>query len=195
MAGELRITGGALARRRIAVPAAADRGALRPTSDKVRAAMMNALGARLQGARVLDAFAGSGALGFEALSRGATRATFVERDRRSADVIRDSADALALAEQVDVIADDVARVVRRLPAEGFEVVFADPPYALTLDALLPDLGRLVATGGLLVLERDRRAQDDAPQGFGIWRDRRYGDTRVVMYAKGPVEEDSSDERE
>lgn len=183
MAGELRITGGALARRRITVPPAADRGTLRPTSDKVRAALMSALGARLEGARVLDAFAGSGALGIEALSRGALHATFVERDRRSATVLSDNIHTLGLEARAEVVIDDVKRALLRLPAGAFDVVLADPPYALGVDDLMPQLARAASGDGVLVIERDRRARDATPDGWQVLRDRLYGDTRVLMYCR------------
>lgn len=183
MAGELRITGGTFARRRIKVPPAADRGTLRPTSDKVRAAVMNAVGSSVGGARVLDVFAGSGALGIEALSRGASRATFVEKDRRSARVIEENLAALGASGCAEVLADDVVRAVERQRPESFDLVLADPPYALSLDAVLPALARVLAPGGLLVLERDRRSVDQAPAHLALIRDRLYGDTRVLIYAK------------
>jgi pantetheine-phosphate adenylyltransferase len=183
MAGELRITGGGLARRRIAVPPAADKGSLRPTSDKVRAAVLSSLGAACEGARVLDVFAGSGALGIEALSRGAARAVFVEKDARTARVIQENLRDLGLADRADVVTDDAARALQRFDAGIFDVVFADPPYKLDVDRLLPALSRVLSEHGVLVLERDRRSSDQSPPGLTATRDRLYGDTRVVMYCR------------
>jgi pantetheine-phosphate adenylyltransferase len=195
MAGELRITGGALSRRRIAVPAAADRGRLRPTSDKVRAAMMNALGPALDGARVLDVFAGSGALGIEGLSRGARAATFIEKDRKSAKVIEENLADLGIAGRGRVLVDDAARALGRLEDACFDVIFADPPYRTSLAELLPELARLLAPGGVLVLERDRRAVDPPPPAVTAIRDRLYGDTRVLMYARAAAPAAPANEQE
>ena len=179
--GTLRITGGALARRLIAVPPAADRGLLRPTGDKVRAALFSALGG-LEGARVLDLYAGSGALGFEALSRGAASCTFVERDRRTAAVVQATAASLGVADRARVVVADAARFLVDAPA--FDLVLVDPPYAAPLtEALVAAIARVVAAGGRLVVERDKNAADPAPPGLSVTRDKLYGGTRVVVYAR------------
>ncbi len=198
MAGELRITGGRLARRRVRVPPAADRGALRPTSDKVRAALFSALasGARdaLEGGRVLDLFAGSGALALEALSRGASEAVLVERDRASARVVEENVGALGLAGQATVRCDDAARVLSSLPAQSVDLCFIDPPYAKTVSSLLDDLMRVLALRGVVVLERDRRTGDRLPVGLSPFFDRVYGDTRVVMARREPLPDDPAADR-
>ena len=193
MAGELRITGGQLARRRIKVPPAADRGEVRPTSDKVRAALMSSLGAALEGARVLDLFAGSGALGIEALSRGAAFATFVERHAATARVVQDNLRALELEGVSAVKVGDAARALAALPAGSVDVCFVDPPYAAPLAPLSQDLERVLAPGGRLVLERDRRSDDPVPLGLSPLFDRVYGDTRVVVLQRGPQAEDANQE--
>ena len=183
MAGELRITGGALARRRIRVPPAADRGTVRPTSDKVRAAVMSALGGALVDARVLDLFAGSGALGLEALSRGARNVTFVDSDRRTLAVAKDNAAALGVDARCTFTPASAGRALADLDDGAVDVAFVDPPYAFDTASLVADLARVLAPGGLLVLERDRRARDHAPPGLDVVRDRVYGDTRVVVYER------------
>src|SRR4051812_45455775 len=116
MAGALRITGGALARRHIQVPDAADRRLVPPPSDKVRAAVMSSIASSLPGARVLDLFAGSGALGFEALSRGAALCTFVEKDRRTARTVDDNAAALGVADRCIVETGEAVRILKALEA-------------------------------------------------------------------------------
>ncbi len=183
MAGVLRITGGLLARRRIAVPPAADKGRLRPTSDKVRAAVMSSLGAALDGARVLDLFAGSGALGFEALSRGAALAVFVECDKRTLAVVEDTAASLGVVERCRFEKNDAARALAGLMRGSVDVAFVDPPYAFDVAPLLPALLAALAPGGTLVLERDRRSDVPAPAGLDVVRDRVYGDTRVLTLVK------------
>ena len=198
MAGELRITGGRLARRRLRVPSAADRGALRPTSDKVRAALFSALtsGARaaLEGGRVLDLFAGSGALAIEALSRGASHALLVERDRASARVVEENVRVVGLSDAATVRCDDAARVLASLPPHSVDVCFVDPPYAQPIEPLYPDLVRVLAPGGVLVLERDRRTGDRLPAGLSPFFDRVYGDTRVVMSLRAPPVDDREHDR-
>ena len=123
----MRVTGGALGGRRLRAPA---RGPVRPTADRVREALFARLGG-LAGARVLDLYAGSGALGIEALSRGAVSAHFVERAAPVLQVLRANLEALALAQAARVLRGDACSVVRRLARDGtqFDLVLVDPPYA------------------------------------------------------------------
>ena len=155
----------------------------RPTADRVRQSLFDRLGQRCDGLRVLDLYAGTGALAFEALSRGAVHATLVESDAQAAQVIQRNADELGCAERCTLLREDVQRAVRQLRAQ-FDLVFSDPPYALraaqpTLDAVAE--AGLVAPGGRVVLERDRREpQPLPPAGFELEDDRRYGDTLVLI---------------
>lgn len=144
----------------------------RPTSDFVREAIFNSLVSHvdLHDTAVLDLFAGTGALGIEALSRGARQATFVESDRHALAAIRTNLDATGFAGQARVVAGDTTKVT--LPA--VDVAFADPPYAFAgWDALLP---RIEAT--LLVVESDR----EVPAGDAreVLRSKRYGTTVVTL---------------
>jgi 16S rRNA (guanine966-N2)-methyltransferase len=138
-------------------------------------------GIGLDGARVLDLYAGSGALGFEALSRGAATATFVESDRRALDVLRRNAATVGLAGAV-VLGGSVAAVLAGGCAEPFDVILADPPYALPADDLAVVLDHVVTKGwlaadGVLVLERAARdGVPPLPLGLAMIRSRRYGDT-------------------
>jgi 16S rRNA (guanine966-N2)-methyltransferase len=181
-----RIISGAARGRRLAVPPGTS---TRPTSDRAREGLFSTaealLGgpesAGLRGARVLDLYAGSGAVGLEALSRGAAHALLVEADPRVARLVRDNIRALGLP-GAEVA---VARVERLLtsagPAEGYDVVFADPPYALEASALREvctalRAGGWLATGALVVVERSsREAEFDWPEGFSPQRSRRYGE--------------------
>jgi pantetheine-phosphate adenylyltransferase len=188
VAGRLRITGGSLARRLIDVPAAADDKHVRPTSDKVREAVMSALAslASFEGVHVVDLFAGSGALGLEALSRGAAHCTFVERDRKTARTIEKNIEALGLVTQARVVVEDSARFLAHAKDDAFGLVLADPPYAAPLaDAFFAHVQRVVAPGGLFVLERDKRSPDSTAPAtfFETARDRLYGDTRVIVYLR------------
>jgi 16S rRNA (guanine966-N2)-methyltransferase len=168
----------------------------RPTSDRVREAIFSAVEARLglEGARVVDLFAGSGALGLEALSRGAARTVFVERDAEAARAILENARDLGLEPRCRVIREDALRAARDLAREGacFDLVLCDPPYA---DDPVPVLGALLGAGGgglspsgLLVLERSGRRRDAdgeaggaaAALGLSVLSTRRYGDTAVAL---------------
>ena len=167
--------------RRLAVPDGRD---TRPTSDRAREglfATISSIVGPLAGARVLDLYAGSGAVGLEALSRGAEHALLVEHGARAARVIRQNIEAIGLPGAA-VIADRVERVLARGPAAGrYDVVFADPPYALAdagvtrVLALLAEQGWL-APGALVVVERATRSGPVSwPDGFVLDRARRYGE--------------------
>jgi len=167
--------------RRLAVPDGRD---TRPTSDRAREglfATISSIVGPLARARVLDLYAGSGAVGLEALSRGAEHVLLVEHGARAARVIRQNIEAIGLPGAA-VIADRVERVLARGPSEGrYDVVFADPPYALAdagvtrVLALLAEQGWL-APGALVVVERATRSGPPGwPDGFAPDRARRYGE--------------------
>ncbi|MDQ4011847.1 MAG: 16S rRNA (guanine(966)-N(2))-methyltransferase RsmD [Actinomycetota bacterium] len=186
----VRIVAGVAGGRRLAVPP----HGTRPTSDRVREAIFSALQARrdLNGARVLDLYAGSGALGLEALSRGAAHVRFVESDRRAAAVLRRNVDALGLA-GAQVTTGTVQAVLSGDlgdPRECYDVVLADPPYAVD-DATLAGVLTALASGGwlarsaLLVVERSAKAAEPTwPDDVVALTHRRYGDT-AVYYGCAP----------
>lgn len=157
----------------------------RPTADRVRESIFNILGQRFEGERVLDLYAGSGALALEALSRGAGNAVLVERDRAAARVCEENAAALGFADRVLVQRGEVEAVLGRL--EGpFDLVFLDPPYALGPGPALRLLAErgLVAAGGRVVAEHDRRTE--IPETLGDLRRtdlRRFGDTAVSFFER------------
>ena len=165
----------------------------RPTSERVREALFGALEAvfDFDGIHVLDLYAGSGALGFEALSRGASIATFIESDRRAVEVLRGNAAALRLA-GARIVPGPVESVVAAEPDHVYDIVLADPPYAVSNEALGAVLADLVGRGwvapdGLVVLERaGRDGEPDWPQGLRPTRSRRYGDT-VLHWAEPAAE--------
>jgi 16S rRNA (guanine966-N2)-methyltransferase len=157
----------------------------RPTTDRVRESLFNVLAAHVDftDIAVLDLYAGSGALGLEALSRGATSATFVESDRRAAAVIADNVKSLgatgAIVRDVPVVT-----VLTGRPARPFELVFADPPYELAatdVEAVLAALATAgwVTEGTVAVVERAAAGPELAwPEPWTAWQTRRYGDTRL-----------------
>ncbi len=187
MTGRLRITGGTLARRLIDVPPAADKGALRPTSDKVREALFSSLQQRfgVDDRDVADVCCGSGALGFEALSRGASSCVFVDLDVRTIRVVQENARVLGVVDRCRFVVDDAARFLRS-HADAFDLVLCDPPYAMALhDELRRGLATAPRAGGVVVVERAARvargAGEDAPlAGLSVVDERRYGDTRLVI---------------
>jgi 16S rRNA (guanine(966)-N(2))-methyltransferase RsmD len=184
----VRVIAGALKGRRLVTP----RGHLtRPTADQVRIALMDTLMPHLPDSNVLDLFAGAGAVGIEALSRGAARATFVERDRRAAAALRQNLETLGLGAVARVLVMDVERALPRLAAAGetFDVVFLDPPYET---GLVPQTlewlgdGRLTREGSLVVAQHfTKRAPALAPlPALTRIRARRFGETTLTFFRAG-----------
>ncbi|MFC3816059.1 16S rRNA (guanine(966)-N(2))-methyltransferase RsmD [Lysobacter sp. GCM10012299] len=176
-AGKVRLIGGRWRGTRLSVPAVAG---LRPTSDRVRETLFNWLMPMLPGARVLDVFAGSGALGLEALSRGAAGAVLVERDPGLADALRTLAARLPGGEAATVVQADALSWLAAQPEAGFDLAFIDPPFAAGLwDAVLPLVAARLGPDAWLYVEAPH---DAAPQLPPDWRLHREGRTREVRYA-------------
>ncbi len=196
-----RIIAGRAGGRRLRTPPG---DATRPTSDRVREAFFSALAAwngtadrpadrQLEGQSVLDLFAGSGAVGLEAASRGATRVVAVEKDPRTAALVRANATAAGLAGELTAVAAGVERYLSGGPAaDPFDVIWFDPPYALEagiLDALIAEAaGGFLAGDGLIAVERSSRGRAPAfPGGMDSWANR-YGET--VVHLAQPLREHS-----
>jgi 16S rRNA (guanine966-N2)-methyltransferase len=180
----VRIIAGSVGGRRLKAPRGA---ATRPTADKVRQAIFNVLAARgAAPARVLDLYAGSGAFGLEALSRGAAAALFVERDAAACALIRDNAAALGFTDACDVRCRPVLAWLAAAPAQRFGWIFLDPPYAAAdeLEAALRQIAALLDDEGLAVAEHDwRRAPAETTGGLALVDRRRYGQTAVSFYTQ------------
>ena len=167
----VRIVGGEFGGRRLVVPRDVR---VRPTADRVREAWMSILGPALPGARVLDLYAGSGALGLEALSRGAESAAFVELNPPSLTALRSNIESLGVAPRATVHRGDALRFAQQLEAGAFDVALADPPYTADAAVRLVALFRRVPFARILSVEHraDQRVDGDET--------RRYGDTALTF---------------
>jgi len=187
----MRIIAGTLKGRRLVSP----RGlGTRPTADQVRIALMDTLAPHLPGARFLDLFAGAGGVGLEALSRGAARAVFVERDGGAVEALRRNIGALGVEEHARVLRADVVRAalgVLGADGERFELVFLDPPYGT--DLVETTLGRLGAgtltvAGALVVVQHFTKRPPPGETGaLTAFRTRRFGETTLTFFRAGAHE--------
>ncbi len=161
---------------------------LRPTTDRVRESVFNMLATRIEfeGARVLDLYAGTGALGIEALSRGAEHCTFVEFDRRVSGVIADNLHALGITDRADVRTRDAMKFVVQ-DAGRYDLILVDPPYAAPVfNALVRALlapGGPLADDGVLVVEHAGTQLLAAPEGATVVAERSFGDTRITIFSR------------
>jgi 16S rRNA (guanine(966)-N(2))-methyltransferase RsmD len=161
---------------------------VRPTHDRVRVALFDILTPRMAGARFLDLYAGSGAVGIEALSRGAARAVFVERDGEALQALRANLETTGLAARAEVLGASVLGALERLTGRGFTVAFADPPYGETADLgpLWAALGQgeLLAEGAVVVLQHHAKTPLPA-EGSGLARSdqRRFGETTLTFWRR------------
>ncbi len=189
----MRVIAGRLKGRRLKAPTWTG---LRPTSDKLRETLFNILAPRVPGARVLDGYAGTGAIGIEALSRGAAHVTFVDNDRRAQALVAENLAHCGVAEGYAIIRDSVIRSLQTLrtsstgstgstgsAGEAFDIILLDPPYGdHDVQATLADAGELVRPQGVLVLEHARR--QPAPPAAGRLRRSRElisGDSALAFY--------------
>ena len=185
----MRITGGEFGGRNLKVPKS---DAIRPTQDRVREAVFNIIQFEVAGSDFLDLFAGSGAVGLEALSRCAKSVTFVERERRHLAVLKENLETL-LGRTEDgrreTIAADAYRWISAYSGPGFSIGFADPPYALGEEkgyaqvlATLAERG-VIRPGGLFIAEMTAVQKAEETPGWELVRDRTYGKTRICMWRR------------
>jgi len=170
----MRIVGGACKKRPLKVPGKG----VRPTRGSIREAIFNILGDMVMDALVLDIFAGSGALGIEAISRGARHCTFVEKRSH---VLRTNITTLALNEQARVLSEDFRPALRRLKDQKFNVIFADPPYNMNyIQPTIEMIARygMLMSGGMLVTEHSSLEEYAVPDSLKTWKQKQYGDTTV-----------------
>jgi len=180
----MRIVAGVLRGRRLQTPRGMQ---IRPTSDRVREAIFNIIGEAVSGTHVLDLFAGTGALGLEALSRGASRVVSVDESLASVELIQANIKVCNVAELVRVIHASVNQAIHRLDAEreSFDLIFMDPPYGEGLiQKTLVNLAGVARSGALVVAEHD--SKDLLPHNLREWirtEKRKYGDTAVSFYLR------------
>lgn len=180
----MRITGGEFGGRNLKVPKS---DLIRPTQDRVREALFNILQFELANADFLDLFAGSGAVGLEALSRGARAVTFVELSRKHLAVLNEN--LAMLGARAEVICSDAYRFIAGYSGAGFTIVFADPPYALGEEkgyaSVLKTLAErnVVRSGGIFIAEMTAVQKAEETPGWELYRDRTYGKTRICIWRR------------
>ena len=192
----MRVTGGILRGRRILVP----KRDVRPTQDKVREALFSILGPRVFGVRFLDAFAGSGAVGIEAWSRGASQVCWVESDPKTVQVIQSNNETLCDLEGEVVQADAWRYLKKSIERDPFDIVFLDPPYdcfSETTDETQSMVGRLLeavqsggilASSGIVLIEQPGGTPLAELEDWEVVQDRRYGTTTIRFYKNSPSED-------
>jgi 16S rRNA (guanine966-N2)-methyltransferase len=192
----MRIVGGRLKGRALHGPASR---AIRPTSERLRESIFDILAHRhdgaVEGARVVDLFAGSGALGIEALSRGADFALFVDNGSEARALLRGNVEAMALGGVTRIWRADAAKLGKAPAGPAFTLAFLDPPYGKglagpALAALLA--GGWLAPGALVVVEEAAKAEIGAPAGFELVDERTYGDTRIAFFAAPRSDEEGGE---
>jgi len=182
--GRIRIIGGRWRGTRLDVP---QRPGLRPTSDRVRETLFNWLQTALPGARVIDLFAGSGALGLEAVSRGAAKATLVEHDPALARALREVAARLEGGDAVEVVAADALAWLHAQPDAGFDIAFVDPPFDANLwGGVLPALAPKLAHDAWLYVESPAELAPAPQPGWRLHREGRTREVRFALYRRGTL---------
>jgi 16S rRNA (guanine966-N2)-methyltransferase len=176
---QIRIIAGSLKGRRLASP---DWPGLRPTSDRLRETLFNVLADTVVGARVLDGFAGTGAVGIEAISRGAAHVTFLERDPRAVDLIGKNLARCSVMDGYTILRADMAAAGPTGLRAVFDVVFLDPPYAMAPGEAVETVAPMVAPGGQLVIEHARRSVPaKSIAGVVLTRTLTAGDSALSFY--------------
>lgn len=193
----MRITGGTARNRKLISPKATGKDIIRPTSDRVREALFNILGPKVIGAHVLDLFSGTGSLGLEAISRGAARTVFVDRNSPALELVRRNAALCFPGIRAEQIRLDLSRksALRTLTAklndcEPFTLVFLDPPYERDLAemtlTLIAKSGLLAPDASVIVEERASVFLPDETNCLKLQQQRRYGETRIWIYRVQPT---------
>lgn len=163
--------------------------AIRPTSDRLRESLFNILAPQIAGARFLDICAGSGAVGIEALSRGASHATFIERSRRASATIEANLASLGITSEARVINREATSAIKRLieSSEKFDIAFFDPPYSAQIYRRVMSLlasSDLLTSSGIAIVEHHAKLPPDPEYGpLRIYREVRHGESALAFYAR------------
>jgi 16S rRNA (guanine(966)-N(2))-methyltransferase RsmD len=158
---------------------------LRPTSDKLRETLFNIIAPRIAASRFLDGYAGTGAVGIEALSRGAAHVTFIEQDRRALHLIRENLAGCGVEADYTIESGDVPGVLRGAQTRAFDLIWLDPPYDLTnVAGLLDAAAGVLDPAGLLIYEHATRREPDVPPSLARVRDVKSGDSTLTFLERG-----------
>jgi 16S rRNA (guanine966-N2)-methyltransferase len=176
----IRIISGSLGGRKIEAP---DNSRTHPMSERIRNALFNSIGSEITGAKVLDAFAGSGAVGLEAISRGAISVTFVERDRIALKALTKNITSLGVENKCSVIRTTVGNWIDTNSTDQFDIIFADPPYHDTQFSTVRRLFGLLKPGGLMVLSHPGRGEEPTEPGVVVVANRSYGNAFLTFYRR------------
>jgi 16S rRNA (guanine(966)-N(2))-methyltransferase RsmD len=157
---------------------------IRPTSDKLRETLFNIVAPRIDGARVVDGYAGTGAVGIEALSRGAAHVTFVETDRRAVRLIEENLAICGVQADYTIDTGELVTGLRRFASGAFDLIWLDPPYDISnVTEPLEAAARVLAADGLVVLERATRRDIDVPPSLARARDVKSGDSTLTFFTR------------
>lgn len=175
----LQVIAGEYAHRKLVQPPSS---MTRPVAQRVRGAIFNSLGDEVLGAKVADIFAGSGALGIEALSRGAASVDFVEKHSRAAKIIEENTDSLGIAEGVQIFTRTAEQFFRHIDSK-YDIILMDPPYADFTQGLVQQAVGLLQYGGTLVVSTSSKSIVDPPDGAAVVRQKIYGDSMITVITK------------
>lgn len=154
-----------------------------PMSERVRSSLFNILGTKTQDANILDAFAGSGSLGFEALSRGASSAIFIERDRQANRILSENVKLLNVNDKTKVLQMNVSSWITKNEDKHFDVIFTDPPYNDMQFSTVTRLGKLLGPNGVMVLSYPGSGEVPSIMGVVVVDNRSYGNAALAFYRK------------
>lgn len=176
----IRVIGGEFGGRLLDAPAGRR---MHPMGERIRNALFNSIGSEVQGAKVLDAFAGTGAVGLEALSRGASHATFIERDRLLQKILAGNIERLRVEDRTALIRSSVASWIDTIEEEKFDIIFVDPPYHDTQFSTVSRLFDLLKPGALMVLSHPGKGEVPAKTGVVVVDNRSYGNADLTFYRR------------
>lgn len=176
----IRLISGEFGGRKLEAP---DNARTHPMSERIRNALFNSIGVEVRDARVLDAFAGTGSIGLEALSRGAKHVTFVEKDRIAQKIISRNIESLSVQDRTTLIKTTVVNWITNSENDQFDLIFADPPYHDTQFSTATELFGLLKTNGLMVLSHPGRGEIPTKTGVVVVDNRSYGNAYLTFYRR------------